>query len=259
MVNHPRRRQVRPRRASDDRRWRFAGLAVACIDARVRSSRTRAARGSRLRPDRVHRARDAQQRSGAHRPPAVGAGGRCRRWSSRSATPYRRRRCPKAKRARSASARPMVMLGYWRRPEATAATITPDRWLRTGDIGRLDDGRLYLSSRQARSHLPGRRERVPGRDREDHRGPSRRRGVRGVIGVDDPEFGQRGQGGRRAAARAHDRRRSGARVLRRRSSRTTRSRAVGGARPSSLPRNAAGKILKEPLRDAAPTPSFVEE
>jgi acyl-CoA synthetase (AMP-forming)/AMP-acid ligase II len=34
---------------------------------------------------------------------------------------------------------PQVMQGYWRRPDATAGCITPDGWLRTGDLGRLDD------------------------------------------------------------------------------------------------------------------------
>jgi acyl-CoA synthetase (AMP-forming)/AMP-acid ligase II len=43
---------------------------------------------------------------------------------------------------------PMVMPGYWRRPEDTAAAFWPHRWLRTGDIGRIVDGRLYLSSRK---------------------------------------------------------------------------------------------------------------
>lgn len=43
---------------------------------------------------------------------------------------------------------PMVMPGYWRRPEATEATFWPHRWLRMGDIGRIVDGRLYLSSRK---------------------------------------------------------------------------------------------------------------
>jgi len=43
---------------------------------------------------------------------------------------------------------PLVMLGYWRRPRETAETIAPGRWLRTGDVGRMVDGRLYLSSRK---------------------------------------------------------------------------------------------------------------
>jgi len=41
---------------------------------------------------------------------------------------------------------PNVMLGYWNDPEP--ATISADRWLRTGDLGRIDaDGFLYLSGR----------------------------------------------------------------------------------------------------------------
>ncbi|MEP6623594.1 MAG: class I adenylate-forming enzyme family protein [Acidimicrobiia bacterium] len=43
---------------------------------------------------------------------------------------------------------PMVMPGYWRRPEETAATILPGGWLRTGDIGRMEGGRLYLATRK---------------------------------------------------------------------------------------------------------------
>jgi long-chain acyl-CoA synthetase len=42
---------------------------------------------------------------------------------------------------------PMVIRGYWNRPEATAETIV-DGWLRSGDLGRLDDeGFIYVEDR----------------------------------------------------------------------------------------------------------------
>ena len=42
---------------------------------------------------------------------------------------------------------PNLIRGYWNRPEATAETIV-DGWLRTGDIGRLDDqGFVYVEDR----------------------------------------------------------------------------------------------------------------
>lgn len=44
---------------------------------------------------------------------------------------------------------PQVMRGYWNRPEETAMVLSPDGWLRTGDIGYMDQkGYVYLQDRK---------------------------------------------------------------------------------------------------------------
>lgn len=53
-----------------------------------------------------------------------------------------------------------VMAGYWNRPEATEAAFWTDdagrRWLRSGDIGRIDeDGYLYITDRKKDMILSG--------------------------------------------------------------------------------------------------------
>lgn len=49
-----------------------------------------------------------------------------------------------------------VMDGYWGDPAATAAALTPDRWLRTGDLARIDDdGCVVLCGRRTEMYIRG--------------------------------------------------------------------------------------------------------
>ncbi|MFD4404657.1 class I adenylate-forming enzyme family protein [Nocardia sp. NPDC058499] len=50
---------------------------------------------------------------------------------------------------------PLVMLGYWNNPEATAATIAADGWMHTGDLGTMNGGYLWVSSRRSDLILRG--------------------------------------------------------------------------------------------------------
>jgi long-chain acyl-CoA synthetase len=44
---------------------------------------------------------------------------------------------------------PQVMRGYWQRPDETAKVITPDGWLHTGDIAKMDaKGYFYIVDRK---------------------------------------------------------------------------------------------------------------
>ncbi|MFI9409911.1 class I adenylate-forming enzyme family protein [Nocardia gamkensis] len=84
---------------------------------------------------------------------------------------------------------PYVMLGYWQDETATAAAITADRWLRTGDIGILEDGRLRLSGRRSDLILRGGENVYPTEIEqclEEH--PAVRECA--VLGVPDADLGQ---------------------------------------------------------------------
>jgi acyl-CoA synthetase (AMP-forming)/AMP-acid ligase II len=85
---------------------------------------------------------------------------------------------------------PQVMQGYHGNPEATAATITPDGWLRTGDLVAIrDDGQLEIRDRlkelikvKGASVAPAEVELVLRQHPAVHDA--------GVIGMPDPERGE---------------------------------------------------------------------
>ncbi|MBA3249776.1 MAG: AMP-binding protein [Geodermatophilaceae bacterium] len=86
---------------------------------------------------------------------------------------------------------PLVMPGYWQRPEENERLIDPDGWFHTGDVGYLDeDGYLFLVDRKndlvvtkGENVFPGEVERVLA-DHEAVREVA-------VIGVPDESFGER--------------------------------------------------------------------
>ena len=97
------------------------------------------------------------------------------------------------------------MAGYLNRPEATAATITADGWLRTGDAGFFDaDGFLYLTDRLSDVVVSGAENVYP--VEVEHVLAAHPAVVdAAVIGVPDERWGETVKGHRRAGARRRSR------------------------------------------------------
>lgn len=142
---------------------------------------------------------------------------------------------------------PRVMAGYWNLPDETAETVTPDGWLRTGDLAQQDDqGYLYLCDRLKDMVVTG-GENVYPAEVEDvlqwHPGVAEV----AVVGIPDPRWGETLK----------------ALVVRTPGTAATEPELVAFARehlahykcPSSvdflptLPRNATGKVLRRMLRE----------
>jgi long-chain acyl-CoA synthetase len=85
---------------------------------------------------------------------------------------------------------PMVMKGYWNLPDETAAVLTPDRFFKSGDLGRLDaDGYLYITGRKKDMIIVAGEKAFP-REIEDvlARHPSVAEAA--VVGKKDPSRGE---------------------------------------------------------------------
>jgi acyl-CoA synthetase (AMP-forming)/AMP-acid ligase II len=82
------------------------------------------------------------------------------------------------------------MKGYWRKPDATAATVDGDGWLRTGDAGYLDeDGYLYIQDRIKDMMISGAENVYPAEVENAIHGHPHVAEV-AVIGVPDDKWGE---------------------------------------------------------------------
>jgi acyl-CoA synthetase (AMP-forming)/AMP-acid ligase II len=142
-----------------------------------------------------------------------------------------------------------VMQGYFEDPDGTAQAITADGWLRTGDVGVLDEaGNLRITDRIKDMFIVGGFNAYPA-EIEQLLGLHPDVADVAVIGVPDPRLGEVGK----------------AYAVRRRGATLTADDLIAWSRRemanykvprevefvSELPRNASGKVLKTELRARA--------
>lgn len=141
---------------------------------------------------------------------------------------------------------PMVMRGYLDDPEATAEAIDPDGWLRTGDVGVVDaDGYLRITDRLKDMYICGGFNVYPA---EVEQALARHPGIAdvAVIGVPDERLGEVGKAFV-VSRPGHDLDEAGViAYARERLANFKAPRTV--AFVDALPRNLAGKVLKNELR-----------
>jgi long-chain acyl-CoA synthetase len=154
---------------------------------------------------------------------------------------------PKGEVGEIAGRGPIMMPGYYKRPDLTSLAIV-DGWLRTGDMGRLDDdGFLYLVDRKKDLIISGGANVFP-RDIEEVivRHPAVKEAA--VFGVPDPKWGEAPIAAvvlREGAAVSDEGLRDW--INQNVEARFQRVREV--IRLDQFPRNAAGKTLKREIRD----------
>lgn len=140
----------------------------------------------------------------------------------------------------------MVMIGYWRKPAETAAAVTPDGWLRTGDAAYCDgEGFVFIHDRYKDMIVSG-GENVYPTEIENVLGAHPDVGQVAVIGVPHAKWGE--------TPRAYVVPRIGADPDEAAMIAYTREHLAHYKCPTSvrfvgaLPQNASGKILKKDLR-----------
>jgi steroid-24-oyl-CoA synthetase len=152
---------------------------------------------------------------------------------------------------------PIIMPGYWNKPEATAETVI-DGWLHTGDIGYLDDdGYLYITDRAKDMIIRG-GENIYCVEIEQRLVDHPEVADAAVIGVPHPELGEEVK----AVVQVLD---AGATTLTEDDVKAWVAETLANFKvpayveltPDKLPRNASGKLLKNVLRGEGPV-SFDE-
>lgn len=142
---------------------------------------------------------------------------------------------------------PRIMTGYWKDDQKTSQVITQDGWLRTGDMGWMDEeGYIYLAGRGDDMIIRG-GENISPEEVENvlHSHPKVEEAS--VIGVPDPEWGQE--------PRAIVVLKKGETATAEEIMEFCRARLAGFKRPRSvvfidaLPRNPMGKVLRKKLRE----------
>ncbi|MDR1219818.1 MAG: AMP-binding protein [Treponema sp.] len=85
---------------------------------------------------------------------------------------------------------PSLMLGYYENPEATDEIFTKDGWLKTGDLGYIDElGFIYISGRKKNLIVSSGGKNIYPEEIEGHFSGSRVVGEALVVGRKDPEYG----------------------------------------------------------------------
>ena len=87
---------------------------------------------------------------------------------------------------------PATMRGYWNDPGATAAVVAPGGWIRTGDLGFVDDaGYLHLRGRRSEMFIRGGYNVYPG-EVEDLLATHPKVARAAVVGMPDATLGEAG-------------------------------------------------------------------
>ena len=141
---------------------------------------------------------------------------------------------------------PQLMKGYHNKPDATAEAITEDRWFRTGDIGRVDDGGFIFVEDRLKDMIISGGENIYSVEVERALTDNPAVLDAAVFGIPDPKWGE--------SVKAVVELSAGAEISEAELLEWCKERLARYKCPKSidivevLPRNPTGKLLKKDLR-----------